>query len=205
MDSLISALQSLYQGIGLGTNINDGDIYGLSSAFLLLALALLQLRGSYSSEKPPEKSIDKFVEQKPEEKKVTKPVEKEIVEISFSDRLKKGLSRSRSEVWGRIGTILSGKNLDEDTLEELEELLYGADIGPTAAQELIDEVESKFNKNESDATNFKEFIYQFLSSKMESIQSQVDQDLYNFDPANKGKTKVIMVVGVNGAGKTNVS
>ncbi|MDD0854430.1 signal recognition particle-docking protein FtsY [Halobacteriovorax sp. GB3] len=143
--------------------------------------------------------VEEVVEATPEE--VSKEVAKEEGP-SWTDRLRKGLGQSRNQVWGRIGKLFSGTALDEDTLEEVEELLYGADIGPATVAELIEELEEKAKSEGFGEKEFKSFLFDFLSQKMDSIQNTVDKDLYQFNPENKGKTKVIMVVGVNGAGKT---
>ena len=121
--------------------------------------------------------------------------------ISFTDRLKKGLSRSRLEVWGKLSTLFSGA-LDDEKIESLEELLYGADIGTATVAELMVEVHKKAKEGNLSEESFKTFLFDFLKAKMEPIQTKVDHSLYQFNPADKGQTKVIMVVGVNGAGKT---
>ncbi len=123
-------------------------------------------------------------------------------EIAFSERLKLGLSRSRQEVWGKLGALFSGNSLDEGTLDSIEELLYSADIGTATVGELIEEVKRKSKDGSLNANEFKTFLFDFLKNKMAPIQNHVDQSLYQFDLKNKGQTKVIMVVGVNGAGKT---
>jgi fused signal recognition particle receptor len=124
-----------------------------------------------------------------------------VTVVSFTDRLKKGLSRSRQEVWGKLSTLFSG-GLDEDKIESLEELLYGADIGTATVAELMVEVHKKAKEGNLSEESFKNFLFDFLKAKMEPIQSKVDHALYQFNPTMKGPTKVIMVVGVNGAGKT---
>lgn len=121
--------------------------------------------------------------------------------ISFSDRLKKGLSRSRQEVWGKLSGLFAG-GLDEDKLESLEELLYGADIGTATVSELMIEVNKKAKEGNLSEESFKTFLFDFLKKKMAPIQEKVDDSLYKFNPNEKGQTKVIMIVGVNGAGKT---
>ena len=129
--------------------------------------------------------------------KVTPPKK----EISFSERLKLGLSRSRQEVWGKLsGLFTSG--LDDNTIESIEELLYGADIGTATVSELIEEVKKKTKEGALTESSFKTFLFDFLKSKMAPIQEKVDGELYQFNSAAPKKTKVIMVVGVNGAGKT---
>lgn len=123
-------------------------------------------------------------------------------EISFSDRLKLGLSRSRQEVWGKLSGLFSGPKLDDDAIESIEELLYSADIGTATVSELIEEVKKKTKEGELDENSFKSFLFNFLKDKMKPIQETVDHSLYTFNKNESGKTKVIMVVGVNGAGKT---
>ncbi len=121
--------------------------------------------------------------------------------ISFADRLKTGLSRSRQEVWGKLTGLFSG-GLDQDKIETLEELLYGADIGTATVGELMQEVHRKAKDGHLTEESFKAFLFDFLKKKMAPVQEKVDRSLYEFNPAEKGQTKVIMVVGVNGAGKT---
>jgi fused signal recognition particle receptor len=122
--------------------------------------------------------------------------------ISFSERLKKGLTQSRSEVWGKLANIFSGNSSSSEKIEAIEELLYSADIGTGTVAELIAEIQKKTNTENFSENDFKVFLHTFLKNKMTPIQANVDSSLYHFDEKNKGQTKVIMVVGVNGAGKT---
>jgi fused signal recognition particle receptor len=122
--------------------------------------------------------------------------------ISFSERLKKGLSQSRSEVWGKLANIFSGSSSADEKIEAIEELLYSADIGTATVAELVKEIQKKTNTENFSEQDFKLFLHSFLKNKMAPIQASVDPSLYHFDEKNRGQTKVIMVVGVNGAGKT---
>jgi fused signal recognition particle receptor len=151
-----------------------------------------------------EKPAQKVVEEKPLAVEVSqeKPSQQKPSQVSWTERLKKGLGRSRSEVWGKLGKIFSGNSLSEDAIEEIEELLYGADIGTATVAELMEELEEKLKKEGFGEEQFKEFLYSFLSSKMEGIQKETPKALYEFSPNLKNKPEVIMVVGVNGAGKT---
>ncbi len=139
------------------------------------------------------------------EETVTEEVVKNIPEepkISWTDRLKKGLSRSRLDVWGKLGSIFTGGKLDEDAIEEVEEILYSADIGPTTAAELLEALEEEAKKEGFGKEEFTNFIKRFLKDKMSDVQDKVDSSLFSFEKAQAGSPKVIMVVGVNGAGKT---
>ncbi len=210
-------VQSFYEMLGISGAANLGDLWGLISLFyLLLASGTLVLKKSEPQieYKPEEKKVAK---EKPTPAPIPKPAAVPVLEekteeikediperpkVTWGERLRKGLSQSRSEVWGKLGNIFTGNALSEDSIEEIEELLYGADIGPGTVAELMDELNEKLKKEGFGEEQFKEFLFNFLSSKMDGIQKEVSKELYNFDPANKGETKVIMVVGVNGAGKT---
>ncbi len=130
----------------------------------------------------------------PVESKVVIP-KVEIPKISWSARLFKGLERSRQDVWGKIGTIFSSENI---ALDEVEEILYTADIPTALVQQLIE----KFEKDAKGKTSneISQMVFDFFKSKMITAQSSVASEIFTHQ-AGTG-TKVIMIVGVNGAGKT---
>lgn len=70
--------------------------------------------------------------------------------------------------------------------------------------EIINELQSQAKKEGFGKEAFKEFLYGFLKSKMNGVQTTLDEDLFKHTPNENGekKTKVIMIVGVNSAGKT---
>lgn len=121
--------------------------------------------------------------------------------VSFTERLKKGLSRSRNEIWGKvIGLFKNG--ITSETLDQVEELLYGADLGPLMTNELIEALQQEVKNGDLTEEKFKEFLFQFLKSKMNNVQEKVAPSLLKFNKETHQGTKVIMIVGVNGAGKT---
>ncbi|MFP5386862.1 MAG: hypothetical protein ACLGHN_12330, partial [Bacteriovoracia bacterium] len=78
------------------------------------------------------------------------PVAKKPVEapkVSWTDRLTLGLSKSRSEVWGKIGNLFSGP---APQLDEIEEVLYTADIPTGLVQQLLEKLESEGKGKSSD-------------------------------------------------------
>ncbi len=166
-------------------------------AIAVLAVAIFLLTHSAKKSK---KKTEIPTEFPPAEVLIPKKAEATPI-ISFSERLKSGLSRSRTEVWGKLSSLFSG-GLDEEKIESLEELLYGADIGTATVSELMVEVHKKAREGNLSEETFKSFLFDFLKKKMAPIQDKVDQTLYEFNPNEKGPTKVIMIVGVNGAGKT---
>lgn len=190
--------------LGLEQVPNLYDWFGIIIIFFLICISIVNFIGS--EEKTKNLEADKKIEDEKEEVQVLEEVTSvspEIIKpkISWAERLSKGLSKTREDVWGKVGSILSSSNVSEDQYEEIEEILYSADLAPKTVQELLDELRV-FSKKEAHTTQgFVQFIKQFLNNKMSSIQDRVNKDLYEFTPGS-GQTKVIMIVGVNGAGKT---
>ena len=123
------------------------------------------------------------------------------VAVSWMERLRKGMSRSRNDIWGKFGTIFHGGSLDDEKLEEIEELLYSSDMGPEMVTQLIDDIGEISKKEVITLDSFKDYLFGFLKSRMVDVQKAQNSELYHF-VENTGKTKIIMIVGVNGAGKT---
>ena len=115
---------------------------------------------------------------------------------SWAERLTLGLEKSRSEVWGKIGQLFSGAS---PSLDEIEEVLYTADIPTGLVQELLTKLEK--DGRGKDSVEIQKIVFGFMKEKMEPVQHDIHQDVFTFDQNNK-KTRVFMIVGVNGAGKT---
>lgn len=114
---------------------------------------------------------------------------------SWFARLKQGLTRSSSKITDGISSIFTKKKLDDETLEELEELLIVSDMGPVTASKLSTSLaKERFGKEVTG-----EEVRSFLAEKIAEILSPVAQPLV-FD--EKTGPTVILMVGVNGAGKT---
>lgn len=110
-------------------------------------------------------------------------------------RLKAGLTRSSSKLGDGIAGIFTKRKLDDQALEELEELLITADLGVTTATKLTAELaKTRFDK-EVDPQEVREA----LAADVAQILEPVAQPLV-LDPSNK--PNVVLVVGVNGSGKT---
>ena len=113
----------------------------------------------------------------------------------FFNRLKEGLSRSTARITETLTTVFKKRRLDDEALEELEELLISADLGVDAAAKVIAEFRrSRFGKEVTD-----EEIKQSLAEEIAAILAPVAKPLV-LDPARK--PHVVLVVGVNGTGKT---
>jgi fused signal recognition particle receptor len=113
----------------------------------------------------------------------------------FFSRLKQGLSRSTQKLTESITTVFQKRRLDDAALEELEELLIAADLGTEATARVIAAFRhSRFGKEVTD-----EEIKVALAEEIAAILEPVARPL-DLDPAKQ--PHVVLVVGVNGTGKT---
>lgn len=110
-------------------------------------------------------------------------------------RLKDGLARSSSALTEGIANIFTKRKLDHLTLEELEELLIQADLGPATAAKLVE----AFSKTRFGRDVEPEEVRQFLADQISTILAPVAVPL-RIDSARR--PHVVLVVGVNGTGKT---
>jgi fused signal recognition particle receptor len=106
-----------------------------------------------------------------------------------------GLSRSTQKLSGGITAVFKKRRLDDEALEELEELLISADLGTEVARKVIAAFRrTRFGKEVTD-----EEIKQALSEEIAAILAPVARPL-ELDPVHK--PHVVLMVGVNGTGKT---
>jgi len=113
--------------------------------------------------------------------------------LNFFRRLKKGLSKTRESLTGGLEKIFTGKGtVDDDLLESLEELLITSDVGVQTTMTLLDRVSDNANRI-GDADQLKTVLKEEILSFFDPMEAARPQRL---------KPHVIMVVGVNGVGKT---
>lgn len=112
------------------------------------------------------------------------------------EKVKEALSKTSSFLGGRLKTLF-GKGLDEDTLEEIERVLYEADLGVQTVQELVSSLGDCYKRN-PDAKE--EDYFNLIRKKLISI---FQNDNSSLKEAESGPT-VLLVVGVNGSGKTTL-
>lgn len=141
-------------------------------------------------EEETEEETEEITEQPIEENK-EEPVKKK----SFFEKLKEGLSKTKSNLTQQIESIVfRHKKIDDDFLEELEEILITSDMGVETTMDIIDyiRIEAKKRKLE-DTSQIKDVIKEYLVNMLEEHR---DKDETNYTQ------RVIMIVGVNGVGKT---
>ncbi|MGI9878192.1 signal recognition particle-docking protein FtsY [Vibrio chagasii] len=115
---------------------------------------------------------------------------------SFFARLKRSLSRTKANIGAGFFGLFKGKKIDDDLFEELEEQLLIADVGMNTTVKIIENLTEKASRND---LKDGEALYGLLKEEMAEILSQVEQPLV----VDTTKTPyVILMVGVNGVGKT---
>lgn len=115
--------------------------------------------------------------------------------LGFFSRLKEGLSRSTQKLTQGLGAVITRRKLDDAALEELEELLISADLGTAVAARVIANFRrSRFGREVTETE-----IKTALADEIAAILAPVAQPLV-IEPARK--PHVVLVVGVNGTGKT---
>ena len=141
--------------------------------------------------KPGKVTVAKKVEQKAEPVAAPQPEPRK----SWFQRMRDGLSRSSKELSGNIAGVFTRRKLDEDTLQDLEDVLIRADLGVETALRVTDALAaSRYGKEVSDAD-----VRTVMAAEVEKVLGPVAMPL-ELDLSHK--PHVVLVVGVNGTGKT---
>ena len=113
----------------------------------------------------------------------------------FFGRLKEGLTKTRNNIVNGIDAVFGGfSSIDDDFYEELEEILIMGDIGVKATEEILDKLRSQVKENHiKEPLDCKQFLIQNIKEQM-----QVGETAYDFEK----EQSVVLVIGVNGVGKT---
>ena len=113
----------------------------------------------------------------------------------FWGRLVEGLSKTRDNIVSGIDSIFSGfSSIDDDFYEEIEEILIMGDIGVNATESIIESLKEKVKENHiKDPAECKELLINSIKEQMD-----VGETAYRFET----EKSVVLVIGVNGVGKT---
>lgn len=116
--------------------------------------------------------------------------------LGFFARLKQGLSKTSQNLGNGLASLFLGKKIDDDLYEELETQLLMADVGVDTSQKLIKQLVQHADRRQlKDADS----LYEKLQQEMASLLDDVEKPL---DVSNPTGPFVILMVGVNGVGKT---
>ena len=115
--------------------------------------------------------------------------------MGFFDKLKQGLTKTKESINGKINDVFSNfRKVDEEFLEELEEALIMSDIGIETSTKIISNLRDRMKKEKIED---EEQVKQALREEIEKILEISDNSL-----KLETKPSVILVIGVNGVGKT---
>ncbi|MCW2361710.1 MULTISPECIES: signal recognition particle-docking protein FtsY [Sphingobium] len=118
-----------------------------------------------------------------------------MAELSWRDRLFGGFKRTSDRLGESISGVFAKAALDEQTLDELEEALYTTDLGPAMAARIRDRLaEGRFNKELTE-----EYLREILAEEIEKVLTPVARPI---EIEAFPRPQVILVIGVNGSGKT---
>ena len=155
------------------------------------------------SEEIIEETIEEIAEETTEEIPAGETPEEALEEIPESDtasrtsfwgRVKSGLSKTRSALFSPVDNMLKAfTRVDEDMLEELEEILVTGDVGMSATEEILDELRARIKDGR---LKEKEQVMDALREIMTDMIGETEPLRLDTKPA------VLLVIGVNGAGKT---
>ena len=115
--------------------------------------------------------------------------------MGFFDKLKNGLGKTRTSINERINNVFSSfRKIDEEMLEELEEALITSDIGMETSVEMIDKLRNKIKKEKiEEEQDVRKALKEIMKETLEVADASLKLNT---------KPSVILVVGVNGVGKT---
>lgn len=118
-------------------------------------------------------------------------------EKSFFKRLQEGLSKTRSSLTGRVdGLVLGRREINGDLMEGLEEILFTCDMGVETTQSLLDALREKVAKRELKHPE------KLKAALKEQILAFLETPPLKHSEPTPGEPRVVMVIGVNGVGKT---
>ena len=115
--------------------------------------------------------------------------------MGFFDKLKQGLGKTKSSIDEKINNVFSVfRKVDEELLEELEEVLVMSDIGVETSVKIIDELRTKIKREKiEDETDVKKALKEIMADILNIAEPKLNLET---------KPSVILVIGVNGVGKT---
>ncbi|WP_137157193.1 signal recognition particle-docking protein FtsY [Rhizobium sp. FKL33] len=122
-------------------------------------------------------------------------ISEQAKKLSWIERLRQGLARTSAQLGAQISALFTKRKLDEDTLEELEDLLIRADLGVETALRITDTLSSERYGKDVSGEDVSRIMAGEIVKVLKPVAKPLELDLSH-------KPHVILVVGVNGTGKT---
>ena len=125
-----------------------------------------------------------------------KPPEKLEQSDSFLDRLRAGVDKTRRQILNNLSdAVLGKKEINDEVLDDLEEVLISSDIGPETTQRILEAITKKVEREELNNP-------QALQSEIEQEIQRIMSKKYQVPGTSDRKPLILLFVGVNGVGKT---
>ena len=115
--------------------------------------------------------------------------------MGFFSKLKAGLSKTRANIVSGFNSVFTGRSaIDDDFYDDLEEIMIMGDMGVRATDEILDDLREKVKKNKiKEPAECKQLLIDSIREKMD-----IGENEYRFE----NEKSVVLVIGVNGVGKT---
>lgn len=122
---------------------------------------------------------------------------------SKKERLDKGLEKTNESVFKKLSRVVVGKStIDDEVLDNLEEVLISSDVGVDTTLRIIERIEARVSEDKYlNTKELNSLLKEEIAALLKENNSE-DVDGFDFDKKTEGLPFVIMVVGVNGVGKT---
>ena len=117
-----------------------------------------------------------------------------------NEHLDKGVEKTKQSFFTKISRAIPGKStVDDEVLDNLEELLIASDVGVATTLKIIERIEARVKRDR--VLNAQE-LHMILKEEISALLTESTRSVENFQEVHPGEPYVIMVVGVNGVGKT---
>ena len=152
-----------------------------------------------------EEVVEEVKEEEPEVEEVVEEVKEEEPEVEEvvdeeDDSIKKGLEKTKKSFFSKLKSAIIGKSkIDDDVLDDLEEVLITSDVGVETTVKIIERIEERVSKEKYTSVNE---LNNILKDEIVKILAENSSDIDAFDVEEDSVPYVILVVGVNGVGKT---
>ena len=134
------------------------------------------------------------------EEEVAEKEEEVAEEEEEEEAIKKGLEKTKKSFFAKLKSAVLGKSkIDSDVLDDLEEILITSDVGVDTTVKIIDRIEERVSEDKYSSVSE---LNQILKEEIVKILAENSSDLEAFDVSEDTVPYVILVVGVNGVGKT---
>ena len=113
--------------------------------------------------------------------------------VKFFNRIQSSLKKTREGVFGKLNRIFTAKRkIDDDLLEEIEEILIAGDVGVDTSLDIIEKIKERVRAEKYETSDELEYL----------IRDEISKILLPHQNADREGLEIILVVGVNGTGKT---